>query len=81
MHLGQRGDTQAARRHDLLERPARRVDVRDAGIVHEHVESAELGADALGRPGDGALIGDVELHSVGVVPDSTGGCLTLLQVA
>ena len=55
-HLVERRDARAARLRDLLERPARLSRMRDARVVHEHVETAELVPDALCRGGDGGLI-------------------------
>lgn len=48
-HLVERHDAQSTRLRDLLELPARLSRMRDARIVHEHVETAEFVPDAFCR--------------------------------
>ena len=55
--------------------------MRHARVVNEHVETAELGADALGSGGDRVLIGDVPLEGAGVPSDTFRGRLPSLEVA
>ena len=66
----ERRDARAARFHDLLERPSRFSRMRDARIVHEHVETAELIPNAFCRGRDRGLICDVELKGVGIRSDA-----------
>ena len=55
--------------------------MRDARVVHQHVQAAELNADALCRCSDRGLIRDVELDGVGIGSDALGGDLPVLEVA
>ena len=55
--------------------------MRDAGVVDEHVETAELVPDALRGGGDGGLIRDVELERAGIRSDALRGRLAMLEVA
>lgn len=55
--------------------------MRNARVVHQHVETAKLVAYARRRGGDGALIGDVELDGTRVRPDALRGRLPILEVA
>src|SRR5258708_29707305 len=55
--------------------------MRDARIVHEHVETAEFVPDALCRGGDGGLIRAVELEGSGIRSDAFRGRLPTLEVA
>jgi hypothetical protein len=80
-HLVERCDAWAARLPDLLERPARLTRVRYARVVDEHIETAELAADALCRGGDGILIRDVELEGAGIRSDALRGRLPFLEIA
>ena len=63
------------------ERPTRLSGVRDARVVHEHVEAAELFLDALRRGGDGSLIRDVERDRAGIPSHALRGRLAMLEVA
>src|SRR6266849_7386192 len=80
-HLVERRDARPGRLRDLLERPARLSSMRDARVVHQHVETAELVPDALCRGGDGGLIRDVELEGAGIRSDALRGRLPILDVA
>jgi hypothetical protein len=80
-HLVERRDARAARLRDLLERPAQLSRMRDARVVHEHVETAELVPDALCRGGNGGLIRDVELKGAGIRSDALRGRLPMLEAA
>ena len=51
--------------------------MRDARVVHEHVETAELVPDALRRGGDGDLIRDIELEATGIRSDALRGRLPI----
>jgi hypothetical protein len=55
--------------------------VRDAGVVDEHVETAELVLDALCCSGDAGLIRDVELDGSGIRADALRSRLPALEVA
>ena len=55
--------------------------MRDARIVHEHVEAAKLIPDALRRGTNGSLIRDVELEGVGIRSDALRGRLTIFELA
>ncbi len=55
--------------------------MRDARIVHEHVETAELKADTLCRSVDGGLICDVELEGARVRSDAFRSLLPILKAA
>ena len=80
-HLVERRDAQAARLRYLLKRFARLSRMRDARVVHEHVETAELVPNALCRSGDGGLIRDVELEGAGIRSDALRGRFPMLEVA
>jgi hypothetical protein len=54
--------------------------VKVFGVVHEHVQTAELVPDALCRSGDGGLIRDVELEGAGVRSDALRGRFPILEV-
>jgi hypothetical protein len=55
--------------------------IRDSRVVDEHVEAAELLADALRRGGDRSLICHVELERAGVSVDRLGRSLAALETA
>ena len=55
--------------------------MRDARVVHEHVETAELLPDALCRGGGGGLIRDIELERAGIGSDGLRGLIPMLEVA
>jgi hypothetical protein len=80
-HLVERRDACATHLHDLFERPARFTRMRDARVVHEHVEMAELVPNALCRGNDRGLIRDVELESAGIGSDALRGRFPMLEIA
>src|SRR5262249_11686126 len=69
------------RLRDILERSARLSCMRDACVVHEHVETAELVSDALCRIGYGGVIRNVELEGASIRSDALRGRLPMLEAA
>jgi hypothetical protein len=55
--------------------------MRDARVVHEQVETAELLSEALCGGGNGGLIRDVELEGAGIRSDALRGRLPMFEVA
>ena len=76
-HLVERHDARAAR----LSRLSRLSRMRDACVVHQHVETAEFVPDALCLGGDGGLIRDVGLEGAGIRSDALRGRLPIFEVA
>jgi len=54
--------------HLAVQSPVRLSRMRDARVVHEYVETAELLPDALCRAGDRGLIRDVEVEGGASAP-------------
>jgi len=55
--------------------------VRDRRVVDEHIEPAELAADAVRRGGDRRAVGHVELERARVALDRRGRLLSAREVA
>ena len=55
--------------------------MRDGRVVHEHVEAADVVANALRRGGDRSLIRDVELEYASLCSDAFRGRLPMRKAA
>ena len=82
MHFIERDDAGACGLRILLDGLAGLfVRVRDGRILNQHVEAAELVANALRRRRNRFVISYIQLHSVGIRADTVSRRQTLLEIA